>query len=177
MKDQMILLGEIVSVHGIRGEVILRCHTADPEGIAAYGPLRDDRGQTYTVIPVRAGPKGLVARIAGVDDRTAAEALRGTRLYADRACLPPAEDGSYYVTDLVGLRAFDDEGRDIGNVAAVHNFGAGDILEVKLAGRSGSELLPFSDAFVPSVDLAAGRVTMRLPVPGDENDAPPESEQ
>jgi 16S rRNA processing protein RimM len=171
MTDQRVLLGEIISVHGIKGEVIVRCHTADPESISAYGALQDETGRrAFTVTAVRGGPKGVIARIDGIHDRTAAEALRGTRLYVDRAKLPVPDAGSYYVTDLVGLCAQDASGGKIGVVSAVHNFGAGDILELSLDGQSGTELLPFTDAFVPTVDLESGIVTVTLPRVGEDDD-------
>jgi 16S rRNA processing protein RimM len=164
MTEPRILLGEIISVHGIKGEVVIRYYTADPESIGDYGLLHDETGaRQFTVTPVRANAKGLVARIAGVSDRTAAEALRGVRLYVERNALPPPEDGTYYVHDLVGLRAIDQQGAGIGSIAAVHNFGAGDILEIKLDGARTTELVPFTGAFVPTVDLAAGTVTVQLP--------------
>jgi 16S rRNA processing protein RimM len=180
MTDQRVLLGEIISVHGIKGEVIVRCHTADPESISAYGALQDEGGRrAFTVTAVRTGPKGVIARIDGIQDRTAAEALRGTRLYVERAKLPMPDDGSYYVTDLVGLSAHDASGGRIGEVTAVHNFGAGDILELSVDGRTATELLPFTDAFVPAVDLTAGTVTVVLAdgnedgEDDDDHDGPP----
>jgi len=172
MTAARVLLGEIVSAHGIKGEVVIRTYTAEPAAIASYGPLHDEAGdREIRVIAVRAGPKGLIARIANVDDRTAAEGLRGTRLHVDRSRLPPAEDDSYYVVDLVGLRAQDASGQDIGRVAAVHNFGAGDILELSLHGRTTTELLPFTAAYVPTVDVKAGIVVVQLPADGEDDAA------
>ena len=108
-------------------------------------------------------PKGVVARVAGVADRNGAEALRGTALYAPRARLPEAEEGEYYYADLAGLRADDEAGNRIGSVVAVQNYGAGDLLEVRLDGQSVTELIPFTDAFVPVVDIAGGRVVVVMP--------------
>lgn len=163
-----VLLGEIVGVHGIKGDVIIRSYTADPEDIAAYGSLSDAAGTSlYDITPVRSGPKGVVARIAGINDRTAAELLRGTKLYVDRAALPPAEDDAFYFMDLVGLTAVDQEQKAFGKIVAVHNYGAGDIIEVHVEGQRASELVPFSDAFVPRIDLQAGTAVVLLPAADD----------
>lgn len=170
-----VLLGRIVTVHGIRGEVVIDSFTGAPEDIGAYGPLQTKDGARELAIKVvRVTPKGgVVARIPGVADRNAAEALRGTELYARRDQLPAAEEGEYYYADLAGLRAEDEAGNAIGSVVAVQNYGAGDLLEVRLAGQSATELIPFTDAYVPVVDVAAGRVVVVIPAaaPGDEDDA------
>lgn len=164
-----ILLGEITGVHGIKGELIIRSYAAG--NIAAYGPLADAAGQrTFEIIPIRSGPKGVVVRIVGIEDRTAAEGLRGVKLYVDRAKLPAAETNEYYVTDLIGLTAVDGEDRVIGKVSGVHNYGAGDIIEVSLDGHRTSELIPFTNAFVPRVDLSQGRATILIPVEVGEAD-------
>lgn len=177
MISARILLGEIVSAHGIKGEVVIRSYAAEPTAIMSYGPLRDETGQRkIEVVTARPGPKGLIARIADVGDRTAAEALRGTRLYVDRSRLPPAEEDSYYIADLVGLRVHDTSGNEIGRVAAVHNFGAGDLLELTLAGRKTTELVPFTAAYVPAVDVQAGIVSVDMPVVRDDDDGERDAE-
>lgn len=177
-KPRRVLLGEITTVHGIKGEVVIRSHTADPEDIAAYGPLSDETGtRTFHVTSARAGPKGVVARLKGVEDRNAAERLRGTTLYVDRDALPkPEQDNEFYVTDLIGLAAIAEDGKPLGKVVAVQNFGAGDLLEVAIAEQRATELVPFTDACVPHVDLAAGTVTVRPPatLEDDPDDMPPD---
>jgi 16S rRNA processing protein RimM len=157
-----ILLGRIAAAHGIRGEVLIRTFTEHPEDIAAYGPLDDGTGRTFKLKVVRVTPKGVVACIAGIADRTAAEALKGASLYVSRERLPPPDDGQYYHADLIGLAAVDPEGRVVGEVAAVLNHGAGDILEVRLAAGGKTELVAFTDVFVPEVDLAGRRVVVQL---------------
>lgn len=159
-----VLLGEITSAHGIRGEVVIRAYTADPADIASYGPLTDATGKrTFELSSIRDSGKGVHARLAGVTTRTDAEALKGTQLYVSRDALPPPADGDYYHEDLVGLAAMTADGTAIGTIIAVQNFGAGDLLEIRLAGGSRSEFVPFTDTYVPSVDIAAGRVVVVMP--------------
>jgi 16S rRNA processing protein RimM len=166
-----ILLGHIASAHGVRGEVLIKTFTERPEDIAAYGPLDDGRGRSFTVQVVRVTPKGVVARIAGIADRTAAEALKGAALHVDRDRLPAPADGEFYHADLIGLAAVDPGGRPLGEVIGVYNHGAGDLLELRLADSGKTELVAFTDAFVPEVDLAARRVVVRLPEEGESTDA------
>ncbi|MBO0764164.1 MAG: ribosome maturation factor RimM [Hyphomicrobiaceae bacterium] len=158
-----ILLGRIAGAHGIRGEVLIKTFTGRPEDIAAYGPLEDGCGRRLLIEALRATPRGVVARLAGIADRTAAEALKGRSLYVARASLPVAAEGEFYYADLIGLAAVDPDGRALGEVVDVHNHGAGDLLELRLADDGKTELVPFTDAFVPEVDLAASRVVVRLP--------------
>ena len=170
---ERILLGRIVAAHGIRGEVLVRTYTDDPEAIGSYGPLTsaDGRG-SYKLRVLRVTAKGVVARIAGVADRNGAEALAGTDLYIARSQLPAAEDGEFYHADLIGLAAIAPDGAEVGRIVAVHNFGAGDLVEVALAGSRRTELVPFTDAFVPEVDLDRRIAVVQLPDPPDD-DAPP----
>jgi 16S rRNA processing protein RimM len=115
--------------------------------------------------------KGVVARIEGVSDRNGAEALKGAPLYIERERLPATEEGEFYHADLIGLAAVDDEGRPVGEVVGVYNHGAGDLIEVRLAESGKTELVAFTDAFVPAVDLAARRLVVRLVA---EDDGAPE---
>ena len=175
-KAQRILLGRIVAAHGIRGDVVIDSYAGEPADIGAYGPLSSEDGaKRFEVKVVRVTSKGVVARVAGVDDRNGAEALKGTALYAPRERLPEVAEDEYYYADLAGLRADNVAGSRIGVVVAVQNYGAGDLLEVRLEGQSVTELIPFTDAFVPVVDIAAGRVVVVMPVSapddGDEGDA------
>lgn len=159
-----VLLGRIAGAHGLKGEVVVHSFTAVPEDIAAYGPLiRGGNGESLEIAAVRTTQKGLIARVAGIDDRTAAEALKGTELWIERARLPPAGEGEFYHADLIGLTAITPGGEAIGSIVAVQNYGAGDLLEIKLEGSRYTELVPFADAYVPEIDLAAGRVQVILP--------------
>ena len=159
-----VLLGRVRAAHGIRGHVLIHTFTEAPEDIASYGPLQDESGERqFEITVVRVTPKGVVARISGVDDRTSAEALRGTQLYVERDRLPPTEEDEYYHSDLIGLSAFKPNGERMGEVIAVHNFGAGDILEIRLEGKRTTEMVPFMRDFVPEVDVSAGRLTVHMP--------------
>lgn len=175
-ESKRVLLGRITGVHGIKGEVVVHSYTEAPGDIAAYGELTDRDGhRTFSLQVVRVTEKGVVARVTGVGDRTAAEKLKGTELWILRARLPATADGEFYHADLIGLQAVSPEGRSIGAVAAVQNFGAGDLLEIRLPGSRRTELVPFTDACVPDVDIAAGRVVVRLPAASGGDDGPADS--
>ena len=169
-KDR-VLLGDIGAAHGLKGEVRLRSFTEAPDAVADYGPLEDETGgKAIEIESVRPGPKGLIARIKGVTTREGAEALTGTKLYVPRDRLPEAEEGAYYHSDLIGLEAYDAFDVQIGTVVAMYNFGAGDIIEVKLLSGGDNLLLPFTDATVPEIDTEERRLTLVLPVT-DEDEA------
>ncbi len=159
-----ILIGRIKGAHGIRGEVLVTSFAAAPEDLGGYGPLEsEDRSSAIELHVIRVTPKGVVARVAGVADRNAAEALAGFDLYIRRDRLPEPEPDEFYHADLIGLEAVTAEGRVLGQIIDVPNYGAGDLLEIRLEGGRKSELLPFTEAYVPSVDLAGRRVTVVLP--------------
>ena len=160
-----LLIAAVAGPHGVRGLVKLKCFTEDPARVTAYGPITDESGRREFRIAVLGLAKGgALARIEGVTDRTAAEALKGTRLYVSRAALPalPAED-EYYHADLVGLGVETRDGQSLGRVKAVLNYGAGDVLEVE-RGSAPTLLLPFTRAAVPVVDLAGRRLVADPPV-------------
>jgi len=163
-QDRRVLLGRITAPHGIRGEVVIESYAGQPQDVAAYGPLEnEDATRQFDVTVVRVTTKGVIARLKGVADRTEAETLKGLKLYVDRARLPAAEEGEFYHADLVGLRAHDRAGQPIGRIVAVQNYGAGDLLEVRLEGSPKTELIPFTEAFVPEVDVADGRAVINMP--------------
>jgi len=160
----LILLGHISSAQGIRGEVVVKSHTDDPADIAVYGALSDKTGtKTYELTVVRIAKKGVIARVKGVSDRNAAEALRGTELYIARDRLPEPDEDEHYHADLVGLEAVTAEGTVVGEVVSIQNFGAGDLVEIQLAGGSRTEFIPFDDHFVPDVNLEARQMTVVMP--------------
>lgn len=160
----MVCVGAIASAHGVRGLVTVKAFTADPESVAAYGPVETGDGRRLTLeLRGRTGKGLLMAAVPGVNDRNGAEELRGQQLYVPRAALPPDDDeDAFYQADLVGLEVCDEAGGVLGVIKAVQNFGAGDILLVG-DGPAGELHLPFTKAVVPVVDLAAGRVVVVLP--------------
>ena len=165
-----VCVGAIGGARGLKGEVWVRSFTAAPEDVAAYGVLSDAAGKRqFTLKVVGRGAGGVIARIAGIGDRAAAEALKGIELFVERAALPPPADDEFYFADLIGLTAeradpAGQAGHRLGWVEDVHDFGAGAVLEVRLA-AGGAAMVPFTRAAVPSVDLAAGRVLI-APLPG-----------
>jgi 16S rRNA processing protein RimM len=173
-----ILLGRIGAAHGLRGEVFVQTFTAMPEDVAGYGPLTDKSGsRSFDLRVVRSTAKGLIVRIAGVADRTGAEKLRGTELYVDRDRLPAPSENEFYHSDLIGLPALSPEGEPIGRIVSVENYGAGDLLEIALVSGGQTELIPFTDAFVPEVDIPAGRVVVRMPVVDPDQDNEDQSDE
>jgi 16S rRNA processing protein RimM len=165
--DALVLLGEFGRAHGLKGEVRLKSFTADPQAIAAYGPLSSDNGRTIVLQSVRPAPGGapdlLIAQVEGVASRAGAEALNRLGLSIPRSRLPPVEDEEYRLADLVGLSAVTPTGEMLGAIVAVPNYGGGDLLEIAPVDGSPSALLPFTKAFVPIVDLAARRVVVDGP--------------
>lgn len=155
-------MGVIGRPHGVRGLVRVQAFTARPEDIAAYGTLADETGERTFRLEIVTPGEMPVVRIAGVGDRDAAARLTGTRLYVDRAVLPPTEEDEYYLADLVGLAAVDASGAAVGRVAAVHDHGAGTFLEIAREGAA-AMLLPFTRAAVPVVDISAGRLVIDPP--------------
>lgn len=167
-----ICVGAIAGAFGVQGEVRLKSFCAEPTAIADYGPLYTEDGtRSFKVRLTRPLSGGLGARLSGVATKEEADALKGTNLYADRARLPSLPDDEFYHADLIGLEVRDTGGAVLGRVAAVHNHGAGDILEIGAGPRAGL-LLPFTLANVPTVDLAAGCVIVDLPEGLDETAAP-----
>ena len=158
-----VCVGVIGGVHGVRGIVKLRAFTADPADVVAYGPLTDRSGQRVFAVRLLSRHKGQwLARVDGVDDRDAAAALRGTELFADRSRMPEPEPDEFYHADLIGLAAVRSDGDPVGTVRAVHDFGAGDILEI--ACPDGPPLmLPFTRRAVPEIDIAGGRLVVEPP--------------
>ena len=157
MPEGRITVAAIAGAFGVRGEVRLKSFTADPQAVAEYGPLTDDRGRTYEVTLDRPVKGGFAARLSGVTSKEAADALRGTRLTVARDRLPSLPDDEFYHADLIGLTVLDTGGATLGRVKAVLDHGAGDLLEVQRPDGE-TALLPFTRAAVPTVDLASGRV-------------------
>ena len=161
--DKRVCVGIITGAHGVRGAVRIKSFTAEPRDVAQYGPLADQSGARQFKLLLAGAVKGvLIATIDGITDRNKAEALRGLRLYLPRAALPAPSEDEYYHADLIGLTAALASGEMIGRVRAVHDFGAGDMLEI--ARDEGQPVLvPFTRAAVPVVDVAGGRVVIDPP--------------
>ncbi len=161
---ERICVGAIAGAFGVAGEVRIKSFCSTPEDIATYGPLATEDGtRTFAIRLTRPVAGGLGARIAGVTTKEQADALRGVALYVDRAKLPLLPDDEYYHADLIGLEVRDPGGSLLGTVRAIHNHGAGDLLEVMSATGGGTILVPFSLAVVPTVDIAARRLVVDLP--------------
>ena len=159
-----ICVGAIAGSFGVSGEVRLKSFCADPEALASYGSLYTEDGQrSFTVKLTRPVAGGLGARLSGVVTKEQADALKGVGLFADRARLPSLPDDEFYHADLIGLEVRDTGGVLVGQVRAVHNHGAGDLIEIYGPGLKETLLLPFTCAAVPTVDLQAGRIVVDLP--------------
>jgi 16S rRNA processing protein RimM len=156
-----VCVGQIGAPHGVRGEVRLRSFTADPEAIAGYGPLETEDGRILEIESLRPAKDHFVATLSGIGDRDAAEQLATLKLYVPRDRLPAlVETDEFYHADLIGLAVFNKAGEQLGTVLAIHNFGAGDLIEVRLAAGGKTELVPFNERNVPTVDIAAGRIVI-----------------
>ncbi len=163
-RQRRIVVGRFGAPHGVRGEVRLQSFTGDPLAVAGYGPLAAADGRSFTLAHVRLVKDNmLVARVAGIATREAAQALTNLELSLDRAALPPPDEDEFYVADLIGLAALEADGTPLGTVVAVPNYGGGDLIEVRPPQGGESLLYPFTKAVVPTIDLAAGRVTIAPP--------------
>ncbi|MDQ2095810.1 ribosome maturation factor RimM [Rhodalgimonas zhirmunskyi] len=163
MSDR-ICVGAIAGSYGVQGEVRLKSFTADAQAIADYGLLHTEDGtKTFDVTLNRPIKQGFVARLSGVATKEQADALKGTRLFADRDRLPSLPDDEFYHADLIGLPVFDTGGAELGHVKTVQNHGAGDLLEIHGPGLKATVLLPFTLQNVPTVDLTAGRIVADPP--------------
>jgi 16S rRNA processing protein RimM len=160
-----ILVGVFGAAHGIRGEVRLKSYTADPAAIGTYGPVQDEAGtRSFILEALRTlGKDMFVARVKGIADRSAAEALNGTELFVPRDALPQPDADEFYHADLIGLRVENERGDLLGSVVMLHNFGAGDILEIAPppdAQDKTTAMLAFTRALVPLVDVSGGRIAV-----------------
>jgi len=172
-KNTRVCIGAFSGAHGVKGEALIKTFTEAPENIAAYGPVEtEDGARSFTLKFIRLAKAGVaVVAAPEIKSREDALALKGKRLYVERDRLPPPDEDEYYLEDLVGLTAADETGAPIGKVAAVYNFGAGDVLELKdIPGLNGVRLVPFTKAAVPAVDIAGGRITvLRETIAEDED--------
>ena len=165
-----VCVARIGAAHGVRGAVKLWTFTEDPFAVTRYGPLSTkDGARAFEVAHAREGKGHLVATLKGVTSRSEAERLNGLELYVAREKLPATDEDEYYHTDLIGLAAVTATDEPLGKVIAIHNFGAGDIIEIAPP-KGATLLLPFTNAVVPTIDIAGGHVVIELPqeIDGDE---------
>jgi 16S rRNA processing protein RimM len=156
-----VCVGQIGAPHGVRGEVRLRSFTAEPEAIAQYGPLETEHGRVLEIKSLRPAKDCFVAALFGVGDRDAAEQLTNLKLYVPRERLPAlVETDEFYHADLIGLAVVNKAGERLGTVLAIHNFGAGDLIEVSLDAGGKTKMVPFNELNVPTVDIAAGKIVI-----------------
>ncbi|WP_436643783.1 ribosome maturation factor RimM [Microbaculum sp. FT89] len=158
-----VCVGVVGAPHGVRGEVRIKSYTAEPLDIAAYGPLTTENGRTVEILGARLAKTMVIAALKGVNDRSAVEALKNQRLYVDRDRMPAPEEDEWYHTDLIGLEVRDLGGETVGTVTTVQDFGGGDLLEIRLKGTPRTVFAPFTRAVVPTVDVAAGFLTIDPP--------------
>ena len=161
---ERICVAQIGPAHGTRGEVRLKSFTADPMAVMDYGALETEDGTaTFEIESLRPAKSHWVAQLRGVRDRNAAERLANTKLFVPRDRLPAAETDEFYHADLIGLAAVTTDGRQLGTVVAIHDFGAGNILELRQDGKHDTVMLPFTSATVPAVDIAGRRIVIDPP--------------
>ena len=164
--ENHICVGAIAGAFGVRGEARIKSFCSEPGAIADYAPLAAEDGREFDLTITRPIKEGFAARLSGVPTREAAEELKGTRLYAPRDRLPVLLDDEFYHADLIGLSVVDTGGADLGQVRAVHDFGAGDVLDI--VGGPAPIMLPFTRTAVPTVDLTARRLVADLTEIGDD---------
>jgi 16S rRNA processing protein RimM len=161
---ERICVARIGAAHGIKGEVKLWSFTADPSAVADYGPLESlDGTLRFEIEALRPAKDHLVVRLSGVRDRDAAGRLTNVDLYVPRDRLPAPADEEFYHADLIGLRAEDRDGTALATIVGIHDFGAGDLLELRPPGAANTVLMPFNDTTVPVVDIAGGRIVIDPP--------------
>jgi len=162
-----VLLAAIIGAHGLKGEVRLKTFTATPDRLGAYGLLHAKDGRLFTLSALRAGKNGeAVASFREIADRGAAEKLKGLELFVARDVLPDTENEEFYHADLIGMSGVDTLGRRLGTVAAIHNYGASDVLVI--ARDDGDEvLIAFTRANVPEIDVKLGRLVVAVPEEDD----------
>ncbi len=155
MEEKQICIAEIMTAHGVRGLVKLRCHLENAQDLAGYNPLRDEAGKEYEVTLKNALKNDWVAEIKGITDRNVAEKMRGLKLFIDRNEMPEVDDGEFYYEDLIGCKAISAQGLVMGSVISVDNFGAGDLLEIRPVMSGSSYYLPMAEPYVQAIDTVA----------------------
>ena len=167
-----VCVGAITGAFGVRGELRLKSFCADPAALGDYGPVTLDNGQTGTVTITRSVKGGFAARMSHVSTKDDADALRGQRLYVPRDRLPDLGDDEYYHADLIGLTVYDPGGAEVGRLRAIHDHGAGDVVDVTGLNGHPAQVLPFTAAVFPTINLSAGRIVMDVEAFEDAGDKP-----
>ena len=168
--ENPVLLAVIGAPHGVRGETRVKPYTEDPLGFCDYGPLSDTAGRSFEVIEARLQKNMAVVKFAGVTTREAAEALNGVELFVDRSVLPdPEDEDEFYMADLIGLAVVTADGDEFGSVRAVHDFGAGDIIEIKPVSGPAA-MYAFTRETFPEIDIPAGRIVIVPPAETSERE-------
>jgi len=167
---QDVLLAAVMGAQGLKGEVKAKVFTDAPDALPRYGVLHDKNGRKFKITAFRSSKEGeAVIAFEGVSDRSAAESLKGTQLFVDRAALPEPDEDEFYHADLIGLEARDSEGRVLGKVAAIHNFGASDVIE--LVRSDGDQVhLAFTRETVPHIHIKDGYIIVAVPEDDEDND-------
>ena len=162
MPPDRVCVAQIGGAHGTRGEVKLKSFTTDPLAVKDYAPVESEDGAaSFEIEELRPAKGYLVAKLRGVRDRSTAERLRNVKLFVPRQRLPAPDTDEFYHADLIGMRAVTAEGREMGSVQAVYNFGAGDILELRLIESGATVMVPFTTTYVPEIDIPGGRIVIR----------------
>lgn len=174
MTSQYLLVARVSGAHGVRGDLRLSTFTQDPLAIVDYRDLvRADGSAALTVLSARIAKGGIIARCRGIETKEQADGLRGLALHIPRSALPAPDEDEFYLADLIGLSAVTPEGRKIGRIKSVQDFGAGDILEIDPAEGGPTWYLPFTRQAVPDVQISAGQVMVVRP---DEVEWTPETD-
>ncbi|WP_041544859.1 MULTISPECIES: ribosome maturation factor RimM [Chelativorans] len=167
--ENPVQLAVIGAAHGIKGEVRVKTFTEDPMALGSYGPLHMVDGRVLQVAAIRPAKEVVIVRFKGVDGRNAAEALNGEALFVDRSALPEKlEEEEFYYADLIGMAVLDEKGENLGRVVAVHNFGAGDLLEFR-ENSGPTVIIPFTRDAVPDIDLSNNTIRIDSITAGLDN--------
>ena len=164
----MITLGAVASAHGVRGQFKVKPFTVVPSDVAAYGPVHLEDGRVLQLTVKSVAKNLVICEANGITDRSMAEGLRGQTLSVERAALPELDETQTYHADLIGLGVQDTGGQQLGIVVGLHDFGAGEIVEISLAGSSTTELYPFYKPFLVDLDIQEGKIVLAAQPASDD---------
>ena len=164
----MITLGAVASAHGVRGQFKVKPFTVVPSDVAAYGPVHLEDGRVLQLIVKSVAKNLVICEANGITDRSMAEGLRGQTLSVERAALPELDETQTYHADLIGLGVQDTAGQQLGIVVGLHDFGAGEIVEISVDGSSTTELYPFYPPFLVDLDIQVGRIVLAVQSASDD---------